>query len=76
MSGRLREEELPLRYAGVSMCFRKEAGAHGRDIRGIFRCHQFEKVEQFCIVDRNESEAEHRKLIEQAEDLLRNMEKT
>ena len=40
-------EDLPLRYAGVSSCFRKEAGSHGRDIRGIFRCHQFEKVEQF-----------------------------
>jgi seryl-tRNA synthetase len=37
--------DLPLRYAGVSSCFRKEAGAHGRDVWGIFRIHQFEKVE-------------------------------
>lgn len=42
---------LPLRYAGVSPCFRKEAGAHGKDTRGIFRLHQFEKVEQFVFMD-------------------------
>ena len=42
-------EQLPLRYAGYSTCFRKEAGAHGRDTWGVFRVHQFEKVEQFCI---------------------------
>ncbi|KAK1404309.1 Serine--tRNA ligase [Heracleum sosnowskyi] len=41
--------ELPIRYAGFSTCFRKEAGSHGRDTRGIFRVHQFEKVEQFCV---------------------------
>ncbi|VDK26152.1 unnamed protein product, partial [Taenia asiatica] len=41
--------ELPLRYAGISTCFRQEVGSHGRDTRGIFRVHQFEKVEQFCI---------------------------
>ncbi|KAL9936736.1 hypothetical protein V8E36_004804 [Tilletia maclaganii] len=44
-------EQLPIRYAGYSTCFRKEAGAHGRDTWGIFRVHQFEKVEQFCITD-------------------------
>jgi seryl-tRNA synthetase len=43
--------ELPIRYAGVSPCFRKEAGAHGKDTRGIFRVHQFEKVEQFVFMD-------------------------
>jgi len=42
-------DKLPLRYAGVSTCFRKEAGAHGRDTKGIFRVHQFEKVEQFVF---------------------------
>ncbi|KAK1361126.1 Serine--tRNA ligase [Heracleum sosnowskyi] len=41
--------ELPIRYAGFSTCFRKEAGSHGRDTRGIFRVHRFEKVEQFCV---------------------------
>jgi seryl-tRNA synthetase len=44
-------KDLPLRYAGVSTCFRKEAGSSGRDVWGIFRVHQFEKVEQFMIVD-------------------------
>ncbi|CAN0595050.1 unnamed protein product, partial [Laminaria digitata] len=39
------------RYGGVSTCFRKEAGAHGKDTWGIFRVHQFEKVEQFCICE-------------------------
>eukprot|EP00752_Nemacystus_decipiens_P011622 g10317.t1 len=47
----LKESELPLRYGGVSTCFRKEAGAHGKDTWGIFRVHQFEKVEQFCICE-------------------------
>jgi seryl-tRNA synthetase len=42
--------ELPLRYAGISPCFRREAGAHGKDTRGILRVHQFEKVELFSIV--------------------------
>jgi seryl-tRNA synthetase len=47
----LSEKELPLRYSGVSTCFRKEAGKHGADTWGIFRVHQFEKVEQFVIVE-------------------------
>lgn len=41
--------DVPFRFAGVSSCFRKEAGSHGKDVWGIFRIHQFEKVEQFCI---------------------------
>ncbi|VDL44782.1 unnamed protein product [Hymenolepis diminuta] len=41
--------DLPIRYAGISTCFRQEVGSHGRDTRGIFRVHQFEKIEQFCI---------------------------
>ncbi|PWN97245.1 serine-tRNA ligase [Tilletiopsis washingtonensis] len=45
------ETQLPLKYAGYSTCFRKEAGSHGKDTWGIFRVHQFEKVEQFCITD-------------------------
>ncbi|CAM9576559.1 unnamed protein product [Chrysoparadoxa australica] len=47
----LQESELPKKYAGVSTCFRKEAGAHGKDTWGIFRVHQFEKVEQFCVCE-------------------------
>ncbi|XP_047349660.1 serine--tRNA ligase, cytoplasmic [Vespa velutina] len=43
------ENALPVRYAGISTCFRQEVGSHGRDTRGIFRVHQFEKVEQFCL---------------------------
>lgn len=45
----LAENSLPIRYAGISTCFRQEVGSHGRDTRGIFRVHQFEKVEQFCL---------------------------
>ncbi|KAE8010190.1 hypothetical protein FH972_006580 [Carpinus fangiana] len=62
--------ELPLRYAGYSSCFRKEAGSHGRDTLGIFRVHQFEKVEQFCITgpDNGESWAMHEEMIKNSED--------
>ncbi|KAH8829105.1 seryl-tRNA synthetase [Flagelloscypha sp. PMI_526] len=49
------KEQLPIRYAGYSTCFRKEAGAAGRDTWGIFRVHQFEKVEQFCITEPTKS---------------------
>lgn len=59
--------KLPLRYAGISPCFRKEAGAHGRDTKGIFRVHQFEKVEQFIFSPPEDSWTLH-------EELLRNLE--
>jgi seryl-tRNA synthetase len=61
---------LPLRYGGVSPCFRKEAGAHGRDTKGIFRVHQFEKVEQFVFCKPEDSWKEHEKLIMNAEELF------
>ena len=61
---------LPLRYAGISPCFRKEAGAHGRDTKGIFRSHQFEKVEQFVFCTPETSWEEHEKLIANAEELF------
>ena len=48
-------KELPIRFGGISSCFRKEAGAHGKDNWGIFRIHQFEKVEQFCITKPEDS---------------------
>jgi seryl-tRNA synthetase len=64
---------LPLRYGGVSPCFRKEAGAHGRDTKGIFRVHQFEKVEQFVFCKPEDSWREHEKLIANAEELFRAM---
>jgi len=64
---------LPLRYGGVSPCFRKEAGAHGRDTKGIFRIHQFEKVEQFVFCKPEQSWEEHEKLIANAEELMQTL---
>lgn len=65
---------LPLRYAGVSPCFRKEAGAHGRDQKGIFRVHQFDKVEQFSFVRPDESGAEHERMLRAAEEFYQSLE--
>jgi seryl-tRNA synthetase len=65
----LAEDELPLLYAGVSPCFRKEAGAHGKDTKGIFRVHIFNKVEQFVYCLPEQSWDWHEKLIENAEKL-------
>lgn len=61
------EKDLPIRYAGSSTCFRKEAGSGGRDQRGIFRVHQFEKVEQFVITKPEDSWEEHKKMLSMAE---------
>jgi seryl-tRNA synthetase len=66
--------DLPLRYAGVSPCFRKEAGAHGRDTKGIFRVHQFEKVEQFVFSRPEESWEEHERLLANAEEVYQKLE--
>ena len=66
--------DLPSRYAAISPCFRKEAGAHGRDTKGIFRVHQFEKVEQFVFCKPEESWVEHEKLLKNAEELLQALE--
>jgi seryl-tRNA synthetase len=60
-------KRLPLRYASISPCFRKEAGAHGKDMKGIFRVHQFEKVEQFIFSDPEVSWNEHEKLLKTTE---------
>lgn len=56
--------KLPLRYAGFSPCFRREAGTYGKDTRGIFRVHQFDKVEMFSYVHPDDAEGEHRRLLE------------
>lgn len=64
---------LPLRYAGVSPCFRKEAGAHGRDQKGIFRVHQFEKVEQFVFSTPEESWKEHEKMLSNVEEFYQKL---
>jgi seryl-tRNA synthetase len=63
-------EKLPLRYAGFSPCFRREAGAAGKDTRGIFRVHQFDKVEMFSFVDPAESSAEHERILAIEEEIL------
>ena len=65
---------LPLRYAGFSPCFRREAGAAGRDTRGIFRVHQFDKVEMFSFVEPSESAAEHERLLAIEERILNALE--
>ncbi len=64
---------LPLRYAGFSSCFRKEAGAHGKDMKGIFRVHQFEKVEQFVFSRPEESWNEHERMLTAAEEFLKKL---
>jgi len=66
--------KLPLKYAGISTCFRKEAGSHGKDTKGIFRVHQFNKVEQFIFCKPEESWKLHEELIKNAEDLLKKLE--
>jgi seryl-tRNA synthetase len=66
--------ELPLRYAGFSTCFRREAGTYGKDTRGIFRVHQFDKVEMFSFVLPEDSEAEHERLRELQERILGGLE--
>jgi seryl-tRNA synthetase len=63
-------ERLPLRYAGFSPCFRREAGAAGRDTRGIFRVHQFDKVEMFSFVEPSASTAEHERILAIEEEVL------
>jgi len=67
-------ETLPRRYAGFSTCFRREAGAAGRDTRGIFRVHQFDKVEMFCFVAPEQSESEHERLLAVEESILQELE--
>jgi seryl-tRNA synthetase len=63
-------ERLPLRYAGFSPCFRREAGAAGRDTRGIFRVHQFDKVEMFSFVSPEDSVSEHERILAIEEEIL------
>jgi seryl-tRNA synthetase len=63
-------DELPLRYAGFSPCFRREAGAAGKDTRGIFRVHQFDKVEMFAFVEPDRSVEEHERLLAIEESIM------
>ncbi|KJP87909.1 serine-tRNA ligase [Plasmodium fragile] len=64
---------LPLKYAGVSSCFRKEAGAHGKDIRGILRVHQFDKIEQFCISLPQTSNKVHKEMMKTCEEFYQSL---
>lgn len=70
----LAEQELPLRYAGFSTCFRREAGAAGKDTRGIFRVHQFDKVEMFTFVRAEDSRDEHERLLAIEEEIMQALE--
>jgi seryl-tRNA synthetase len=70
----LSDDQLPIRYAGFSPCFRREAGAAGKDTRGIFRVHQFDKVEMFSFVRPEESQDEHERLLATEEEILQALE--
>jgi seryl-tRNA synthetase len=72
----LHEADLPLLYAGISACFRREAGSAGKDVRGLIRVHQFQKVEQYvlCVGDSEESERQHQRLLALSEGILRDLE--
>ncbi|THU64354.1 hypothetical protein C4D60_Mb01t25610 [Musa balbisiana] len=75
LNDRIYPQDLPVRYAGYSTCFRKEAGSHGRDTLGIFRVHQFEKVEQFCITSPNGSDSweMHEEMLKNSEDFYKEL---
>ena len=68
------EGQVPIRYAGYSTCFRREAGTYGKDTRGIFRVHQFDKVEMFSFVDASASGDEHEFLLAREQELLQGLE--
>tara|TARA_Y100001970_G_scaffold270550_1_gene364587 strand:- start:32 stop:1282 length:1251 start_codon:yes stop_codon:yes gene_type:complete len=70
----LEYDSLPLRYAGFSTCFRREAGTYGKDTTGIFRVHQFDKVEMFSFCDPEKSKEEHEYLLSLEEEILNDLE--
>jgi len=69
----LDSKDLPLKYAGISPCFRKEAGTHGKDTKGIFRVHHFEKVEQFIFCKPEDSQKYHEEMLKNAEDFFQSL---
>jgi len=73
MNKNIDQKDFPLRYVGISSCFRREAGSSGRDIRGTFRVHQFEKIEQFVLVDPDESWNEQEKMITMAQEFYQSL---
>ena len=70
----LEHKSLPIRYAGFSTCFRREAGTYGKDTTGIFRVHQFDKVEMFSFCDSDNSKEEHEYLLSLEEEILQDLE--
>jgi len=70
----LASEKLPMRYAGYSTCFRREAGTYGKDTRGIIRVHQFDKVEMFSFCHPDQAKEEHQRLLQWEKDFLNAME--
>ena len=70
----LDEKNLPLRYVGFSTCFRREAGSHGKDVRGILRVHQFDKIEMFVFCKPEDSEKEHQMLLANEEELMQKLD--
>lgn len=63
----------PLRYVGLSTCYRREAGSYGKDTRGIIRVHQFQKLEMFCYIDPRDAEAEHERIVSWQEQMLQSL---
>ena len=74
MSEVLESKDLPLRYAGYSTCFRREAGAAGKETHGMFRVHQFEKVEMYVYTRPEESWQEHERMVASEEEILQKLE--
>jgi len=66
-------KQLPIKYVGYSTCFRKEAGAHGKDVQGIFRVHQFEKIEQFVLTAPDKSWEMHEELLATSEEFMQSL---
>lgn len=73
MDETITKKRLPIKYSGYSTCFRKEAGSHGRDAWGIFRVHQFEKVEQFCITTPDKSWDMHQEMIATSQEFYQSL---
>ncbi|MCL2475893.1 serine--tRNA ligase [Candidatus Bathycorpusculum sp.] len=74
MNETLKQDDLPIKLAGISPCFRKEAGAHGKDTRGIFRTHQFNKIEQFIFCNPEDSSKFQEELLANSENILQKLE--
>ena len=70
----LNNKELPIKYAGYSPCFRREAGSHGKDTRGIFRVHWFDKVEMFVFANTEDADSIHKQLLEVEKEVLTKLE--